>query len=296
MDTRPKISLQSPRPENLNERQSAFLQGVIALLDGHGFQVAPDSRRNADIEERIGKIRGCQGLLVFAAEQWEARRVTRDTKRTAIFPSEFSHIAMVAAVAESRPALVLKEGSVAQRGALREGYVKSVVTLPEGYDIEWLKSREFMLEFDSWAAKVKGHYHVFIGYSTEAQRIGRQLNEFVSGELGLRVYDWHDFAPGDTIWDSIARAERLASCGIFLFMADDFMTAKGAEYRAPRDNIIFEAGFFAGAKGRSRMLIIREGDVKIPSDLDGVIYLSIARKTGILPIRAKLRELIEGMV
>jgi hypothetical protein len=37
----------------------------------------------------------------------------------------------------------------------------------------------------------------------------------------------------------------------------------------PRDNVVFEAGYFIRAKGKDRVLIVREAGAKTPADLGG---------------------------
>ena len=46
-------------------------------------------------------------------------------------------------------------------------------------------------------------------------------------------------------------------------------------YAAPRDNVIFEMGLFMEAKGRERVLVVREEGAKMPADLRGGIYLPL---------------------
>ncbi len=61
-------------------------------------------------------------------------------------------------------------------------------------------------------------------------------------------------------------------CGIFLFTTDDPLT-NNEHQASPRDNVIFEAGYFMKAKGKERTLIIREEGAKMPADIGGNIYL-----------------------
>jgi predicted nucleotide-binding protein len=37
---------------------------------------------------------------------------------------------------------------------------------------------------------------------------------------------------------------------------------------------VFELGFFIGKLGRKRVIAIRDGDVEIPSDYQGIVYIS----------------------
>ncbi len=188
-----------------------------------------------------------------------------------------------------RPLLVLREKAVAERGALRSGYLPHVVKMPASLKAEWLDTQEFLNEFDKWIAEVDCFKHVFLGYSSNATGPANAIHEFLSENLKLRVFDWHEFST-DTIWDSIERAERLTNCGIFLFMADDKITVGRKWQSGPRDNVVYEAGYFAGAKGRGKALIVREEGVKIPTDLGGIKYLGLANRSDISPIQTPIRE------
>jgi hypothetical protein len=205
-------------------------------------------------------------------------------------------MAAVMAVAARRPLLVLREKALTERGAFRSGYLPHVVRVPASLDPDWLESAEFEGEFNKWVEDVRSFRHVFLGYSSKATDVANALYKFLSEALKLRVFDWHDFQTGDSIWESIERAERLTSCGIFLFMADDKLSAGSKRELAPRDNVVYEAGYFAGAKGGKASLIIREEGAKVPSDLGGILYLKLANRHDISPIETKLREHLEGML
>jgi predicted nucleotide-binding protein len=49
---------------------------------------------------------------------------------------------------------------------------------------------------------------------------------------------------------------------------------RAVEKRA-RPNVIFEFGFFVGRLGRERVCCIYKGDVKLPSDLEGIVYKKV---------------------
>jgi predicted nucleotide-binding protein len=117
-----------------------------------------------------------------------------------------------------------------------------VIIPPASLDTEWLDSPEFTSEFKKWTEEVECFRHVFLGYSSQATEVAKIIGKFLSEKLELRVFDWHDFRPGDTIWESIEHAERFTNCGIFLFMAEDKLaTARKGQF-APRDNVVYEAG------------------------------------------------------
>ena len=50
--------------------------------------------------------------------------------------------------------------------------------------------------------------------------------------------------------------------------------ARNLEPRA-RQNVIFEFGYFIGRLGRNRVCALTKGDVEIPSDYDGVVYIPL---------------------
>lgn len=63
--------------------------------------------------------------------------------------------------------------------------------------------------------------------------------------------------------------------GIFLFTKDNPLVGIDENQASPRDNVVFEAGYFMHAKGKERTLIIREEGTKMPADLGGnIIYCS----------------------
>ncbi len=40
-----------------------------------------------------------------------------------------------------------------------------------------------------------------------------------------------------------------------------------------RQNVILELGYFVGKLGRSRVAVFKQGDVEVPSDFGGVVYI-----------------------
>jgi len=294
MDTRLKVSIQSAKLENLSSRQKRFLTGLTDRLERANLSVMPQSRETATIDHRLKKIRQSQGVIVLAFSQWEGHRVN-DGRKDVTFPTEFTHISTVMAVATARPLIVFREKSVAERGVLRRGYVPQIISLPSSLDVAWLDSKEFDQEFALWLNEVNSRRHVFLGYSSQAESVADLIYKSLTEKLNLRVFDWKNFVPGAMIWDSIERAERLTAAGIFLFMSDDALTVGEARQFAPRDNVVYEAGYFAGRKGRSHTLIIREKGAKLPTDLDGILHLQLEDRTNIAAIETRLHESIENI-
>ena len=42
-----------------------------------------------------------------------------------------------------------------------------------------------------------------------------------------------------------------------------------------RQNVIAELGYFVGRLGRSRVTVFRKGDVEVPSDFAGIVYIDL---------------------
>ena len=61
---------------------------------------------------------------------------------------------------------------------------------------------------------------------------------------------------------------------ICLFTSDDLGRAKAALDEQPRarQNVVFEAGYFMGKLSRSRVVVIAESGVELPSDMQGIVY------------------------
>ena len=120
------------------------------------------------------------------------------------------------------------------------------------------------------------------------------------------MLDWRTgFSVGRTVLEEIAEAGKLCSAGIFLFTRDDGPVATlsaasrnisgHSELAIPRDNVMFEAGYFIGIKGKRRVLIIRKKDTKMPADLGGDIYAALDNRHNIEPIKDTLKKFVLGL-
>jgi hypothetical protein len=293
--TQMSVQISHPKPENLSEEQQCFLEAIKEHVAKNGIELSPVSLLTDSMESRIRALSRVDGVLVIAFRQWRSERLYRD-QSPVITPSEFSHIDSALAVAGVKPLLLLRESELGQRGVLRSGAIPHVVKIPRKLDPKWVRRDEFKGEFDKWLSEVKCRRDVFLGYSSKATGLAKKIYRFLNETMGLRVFDWHDFIPGESIWDSIERAERFTNCGIFLFMADDHIRSAGKDQYAPRDNVVYEAGYFAGSKGRDKSLIIVEKGAKVPSDLGGILYCELRNRADISSAEASLRRALEKIL
>jgi predicted nucleotide-binding protein len=76
---------------------------------------------------------------------------------------------------------------------------------------------------------------------------------------------------------------------------DEISRPDGQRQATPRDNVVFEAGSFASAKGSDRVLIVLEQGAKLPADLGGAIYAPLADKADIQPIETPVQRFLRAL-
>lgn len=72
------------------------------------------------------------------------------------------------------------------------------------------------------------------------------------------------------------------SFAIVLMTPDDAgnaVTSESTRLRA-RQNVLYELGYFAGKLGRGKVLVLKKGNIEIPSDLAGVLYTELDENGG----------------
>ena len=80
---------------------------------------------------------------------------------------------------------------------------------------------------------------------------------------------------------------------VALLTPDDTGSLKGAEDNPrprARQNVLFEFGFFIGSLSRSRVCALTDGDVEIPSDYAGVVYIPLKQGNWKLDLAKELKK------
>ena len=130
---------------------------------------------------------------------------------------------------------------------------------------------------------------VFFGYCREARSTASAIAKHLAS-LGLEVKDWEtDFTSGRVILEEIHAAVSSCKYGVFLFTPDD-QVGEDEKQRSPRDNVIFEAGYFMSAHDRDRTIIIVQGDAKVLADYGGHIYIHLKDSSDISTIESELNK------
>ncbi len=63
---------------------------------------------------------------------------------------------------------------------------------------------------------------------------------------------------------------------------------ENTEHDRARQNVVLETGYFMGKLGRERVIILSNGDLEFPSDLQGIVYTGSEWKFRLLK---ELREI-----
>src|SRR5262249_30131796 len=148
---------------------------------------------------------------------------------------------------------------------------------------EWLETEYARPQIDAWIDAVKRTSDLFLAYSSKARNTANDIYKLLS-DRGVSVLDWEiDFAPGATILDELLQVSKDCLGAIMLLTRDDDFLGEES-YAAPRDNVIFEMGLFMEAKGRERVLVIREDGAKMPADIGGGIYVALKDRRDIAAI------------
>lgn len=110
---------------------------------------------------------------------------------------------------------------------------------------------------------------VFAGSATESASIARRIARGLKGYA--RLHFWTDvFRLGEFNLQALQREAAECDFAIFVWGIEDMAVVRNKRSRAPRDNVVYEAGLFAGALGEHRVFVAHAQMTKIPSDYLGV--------------------------
>ena len=291
-----RVYVSMPSDHGLTADENAIKWGIVDRLEQAGYepQVFDTPRgslgfargRGWTLENVDHVMRHCVGAAVIGLPKWEVP--TADGPL--LLPTEYTGYEGAVAWTYGLPIFAVVDRRIAGRVLFNPGLGLELTFVTPGQDRTWLDSDAFRGPFDNFTQKLAERRDVFLGYCSHAKDTAKQLKRLLR-ELDVSVLDWMKFKPAGSIMENIVQSARQCSAGIFLFTKDDPLKAKGAG-AMPRDNVVFEAGYFAAAKGKDRVLIIREKGSKMPADLGGDIYGSLEDRSDIGPVRETLRRFV----
>ena len=121
---------------------------------------------------------------------------------------------------------------------------------------------------------------VFIASSVE----GLPIAEAIAGDLqfvaDVTIWDQGVFPLSEGTLPALDAVADQSDFAIVVLTADDLTTKRGQTYPVPRDNVLFEMGFFIGRLGvdRTYMVYSRDNPPTLPSVLAGITPATFAER------------------
>jgi hypothetical protein len=298
-----RIYVSLPADHRLPPNLNALKWGVVEEIEKLGYTpevfTDPKGRRGLASAKSWSPpaaddiARRCAGAAILGMPRWQFKG---ENGEPVLLPTEFNHYEGALAHTLGLPTLVLVQRDVARRVVFDNNFGGYVGEFPPEADVAWLHTEEFLVPFGYWKMLLGERRDVFLGYCGGSAPTAAAIKLYLMS-LGAHVLDWQsDFIPGRTIIDQIEQAAARCLGGIFLFTKDDDIAKPDtADTAVPRDNVVFEAGYFIGLKGKRNVLIVREVGSKMPADLGGDIYASLPDRANIKPIERALTEFMKAI-
>lgn len=308
-DIRPAFNIFISVPNNhwLTPDQIDVKNSIITLLQNDGFEVqimgemgTPFAREKMwDFERAQRLMQCCQGFVNIGFARWHecdayVKGNPNEIAQRFNLITEYSHFEGALAFSQRIPMLLLAEEGVSERGTLHPS--KTLVRFSRDIKGNGLfNNQNFMNQYANWRDKVNQRYHLFFGYSGGAKNTAAFIINFLRSH-GVRVRDWQDFSTAGTILEQIKDADAVCLGGLFLFTKDDILAGETGvtATSVPRDNVIFEAGYFVNSKGDRRVQIILEEGTKLLANLGGQIYLPLKDRNDTRSIETQLLKFVES--
>jgi CAP12/Pycsar effector protein, TIR domain len=258
----------------------------LTLADGAGLAAG----QGWSPEAVLGVAKRCVGAVLIGIPFW---KVTVDGREAWLASDYCSHEGAVAH-ALGLPVLSVSIG-IEGRGFFDEHTKGHRILSPFPPSPSWTAKDDFLGPLQHWSDEIQRRRDVFFGYCSQSATLAAQIQASIES-AGATVHKWEvDFRAGESILGEISTANSTCSCGVFLFSEDD-RYADDPDVTAPRDNVVFEAGYFMSTRGHDRCLIIRHGHAKMPADLGGTIYLALQRDSAVSSIEPRLHRFLRAQL
>jgi hypothetical protein len=155
-----------------------------------------------------------------------------------------------------------------QRKIRRLVSLREQLPLYEDHPVTPARPEEPTAEVGTTVFVVHGHSEAF----------KQQVARFLTAVTALEPVILHEQAnSGRTIIEKFEDHAGTAAFAVVLLTGDDDGGVRGSGERRPRarQNVVFELGFFIAALGRSKVAVLYEEGVELPSDMSGVLYTAL---------------------
>jgi predicted nucleotide-binding protein len=142
---------------------------------------------------------------------------------------------------------------------------------------------------------------VFLISSSESLEVAEEIRLGIAKTKVADVILWSDdeiFPPGsyplEVLRDRVAEAD----FGLGIAHPDDIRRSRGRQAAVPRDNVVYELGFFTSVLGRDRTILLVPADegVDLPSDYKGLTPLTYASRNDRVPLSTMLGPTVTQIV
>jgi len=145
---------------------------------------------------------------------------------------------------------------------------------------------------------------VFIASSVEGLPIAEAIALDLQFVADVTIWDQVVFPLSEGTLAALDAAADQSDFAIVVLTADDTTTKRGRTYPVPRDNVLFELGFFMGRLGveRTYMVYSRDNSPTLPSDLAGITPATFAERAdgnlaaAIGPASTQIRQAIQTVL
>lgn len=113
---------------------------------------------------------------------------------------------------------------------------------------------------------------LFIGSSSDGLPVARALQQNLNDAFEVEIWNQGSFEVGDFNLEALLNKGKKSKFAVLILTPDDLTTVDNLQRPSPRDNVIFEMGFFLGVLGRRQAFIVHEAGsmLKLPTDIDGI--------------------------
>ncbi len=112
---------------------------------------------------------------------------------------------------------------------------------------------------------------LFIGCSKEAaHRVAPVVANVLSTFCAVQQWNQGAFHLNESTLEGVLKLPERYDFAVFIFSGDDAVVSRDQTEFVPRDNVLFEFGYFMGCLGRTRVLPLVQSGIKLLSDLKGI--------------------------
>lgn len=218
-----------------------------------------------DIDDEIYFLLSGQLSIVVNGREVAIRRPGEHVGEMALIDPSARRSATVVAIEQS----VVAKISEASFHILADNY-------PRVWQLIAVELCERLRQRNKLVASTNPRPYLFVGSSKESLDIaGAIRSNLECDDLVVRLWTDRVFGASQFPLIELEKQIQKADFAVLVLGPDDEVVSRDKKSDAPRDNVIFELGLFMGALSHERtfMVIPEECEIKIPTDLLGLISL-----------------------